>query len=157
MELAMRSKVLALQADMLALPEEAQVDCPVVHRFAPGMYSREMFIPAGTIIIGKLHKHSHLNNISQGCVRVATSISGVQEFNAPCSFMSEPGVKRAVLALTDTIWTTYHPNPTDTQDLVLIEEEVIAESYEALAAYKESTCDLGNNSNNSSVSSIGRS
>jgi hypothetical protein len=47
-------------------------------------------------------------------------------------FVSQPGVKRAVHAIEDTVWITIHPNETDTQDLTELEDYVIAPSYAAL-------------------------
>lgn len=55
------------------------------------------------------------------------------DIEAPYTFVSEPGTKRAVLALEDTLWTTVHV--TDETDLEKIEEYVIAPTYEALEAY----------------------
>jgi len=121
-----RSGVMALQDHMLGLPSTLE-DCTLRHIFAPGNYAREMMIPKGTLIIGKIHKHAHLNIISKGRVHVATEFGPVS-FEAPHTFVSEPGTKRAVYALEDTIWTTIHA--TDETDLDKIENYVIAKSYE---------------------------
>lgn len=96
--------------------------CPVTHHYAPGLYARELFIPAGVVIVGKTHRHAHLNIISKGRIRVVSEF-GAREVIAPCSFISEPGIKRAGYALEDTVWTTLHP--TDKTDLAAIEAEVI--------------------------------
>lgn len=108
-------------------PGNTDDKCPLVHHFAPGLYAREIFIPAGILIIGKIHRHAHVNTISKGKCVVATEF-GLQELEAPKSFISKPGVKRAVLALEDTIWTTYHP--TEETDLDKIEEYVIAPTFD---------------------------
>lgn len=122
-----RGKILALQ-DSIARDLPA-VDCPVTHHFAPGLYAREILIPAGTVVVGKIHKHAHVNTISQGTARVSTEF-GDCVYTAPVTFVSKPGTKRAVYAETDVIWTTYHP--TNETDLAVIERDVIAESYEEL-------------------------
>jgi len=88
-----------------------------------------MTIPAGGLIIGKIHRHAHVNTISKGRVLVVTEF-GKHEIIAPCTFISEPGTKRVVLAQEDTVWTTYHP--TEETDLEKIEAHVIAPSFEAL-------------------------
>lgn len=126
-----RAGIMKLQQAMLEHPERLNLDTdtPLRHFFAPGVYGREMSIPAGTLIVGKIHRHAHLNIISQGRVRVVTEF-GEHELTAPHTFVSEPGTKRAVLALEDTIWTTIHP--TTSTDLEEIEREVIAPTYEAL-------------------------
>lgn len=134
---ATREDLLGLQAAMQAELDNPNsellkpVDCPVEHFFAPYMYGRRIFMPAGSLVVGKIHKHSHLNNISQGKVRVVTEF-GAEELAAPYEFVSEAGTKRAVYVLEDCIWTTYHHNPTDTRDLIEIEKEVIAENYSEL-------------------------
>jgi hypothetical protein len=110
--------------------------CPHKDHFAPGLYAREIFIPAGTRIIGKIHRHSHLNTISQGQVIVFTEF-GNDLLTAPVTFVSKPGTKRVVFAVKDTIWTTYHP--TDKKDVSEIEREIIAPSFEALEAPKETS------------------
>ena len=89
-------------------------DCPVKHIFAPGAYAREIFLPQGSFVIGKIHKHAHLNFITQGRVRVMTE-SGPVEMAAPYTFVSEVATKRMVYAVEDTIWTTVHI--TDETDL----------------------------------------
>lgn len=126
-----RGEILQLEQAMLGLPDQLDMEkeTPLRHFFAPGAYAREMTIPAGTLIVGKIHRHAHINIISQGRVRVATEF-GEHELVAPHTFVSEPGTKRAVLALEDTIWTTIHV--TESTDLAEIEREVIAPSYDAL-------------------------
>lgn len=101
--------------------------CKVFHHFAPGSYGRELHMPAGMIVIGKIHKHAHINVISKGYVVVVTEHDGVLEYTAPCTFVSKPGTKRVVLTLEDTVWTTMHV--TDKTDLAEIEREVIAQDF----------------------------
>lgn len=129
-ELSFRAGIMQLQEHMQTL--ESNLDqCTLRHIFAPGSYAREMTIPKGTLIIGKIHKHAHLNIISKGKVRVATEF-GPMFFEAPYTFVSEVGTKRAVYALEDTVWTTIHV--TEETDLEKIEDYVIAKSYDELEA-----------------------
>ena len=101
--------------------------CPVQHHFAPGAYGREMTIPAGLVVVGKIHKHAHINVISKGRAQVFTEQDGVLELAAPCTFVSSPGTKRVVHVLEETVWTTVHV--TDKTDLAEIEREVIATDF----------------------------
>jgi hypothetical protein len=122
-----RAEIMALQQYMQEQPD--QIQPPVLHHFAPGMYGREILLPAGSLTIGKIHKHAHLNVISMGKCRVLTE-DGTKTFEAPYTFVSKPGTKRVVYAITDVVWTTCHlANSTDLEE---IEAEVIAPSYEAL-------------------------
>jgi len=129
-----RDDIVRLENAMRAIEDREEPDCPVTHHFAPGLYAREIFLPKDAIVVGKIHKHSHINTISKGRVQVSTEF-GSEELVAPTTFVSEPGTKRAVVALEDTIWTTYHP--TEETDLEKIEDEVIAPSYEALELFRE--------------------
>lgn len=101
--------------------------CPVEHHFAPGQYGRVIHMPAGMIVVGKIHKHAHVNVLSQGCVQVFTEQEGMIELRAPITFVSSPGTQRVVLVIEDTVWTTVHC--TDKTDLAEIEREVIATDY----------------------------
>ena len=126
---ASRRQLMSLQ-DLIAteFPQAWEQDFPVEHVFAPGLYASQMCIPAGGLIVGKIHRHAHINTISKGRVWVVTEF-GREELVAPVTFVSQPGTKRAVVAQEDTIWTTYHP--TDETDLEKIEAHVIAPTYEA--------------------------
>jgi hypothetical protein len=109
--------------------ELEHVECPLQHVFAPGAYARTMHIPAGTVIVGKIHKHAHLNILSQGTVCVMTETEGDRQLTGPLTMVSPPGTKRAVYAVTDAVWTTIHL--TNSTDLEQIEDEVIAPTFEA--------------------------
>lgn len=133
-----RADILTLQQTMLEANDgAANIDiCPLTHHFAPQVYGREILIPAGTCIVGKIHRHAHLNVILAGRCYVATE-GGRKELKAGDVFVSEPGIKRAVVAVEDTRWITIHPNSSGTQDLAEIEDYVIVPSFEALAAEQQ--------------------
>lgn len=136
--------------------EDTLPDCLLTHHFTPKddkygchTYAREMLIPKGTIIIGKIHRHQHLNFILKGQVSVATEF-GKKYFTGPCVFISEVGLKRAVYAEEDTIWVTVHLTEHSGEDnLEKIEQEVIAPTYEEMGLIssindlKQLTADTG--------------
>lgn len=127
-----RRQLFELQA---AAGRELQpVDCPLQHSFIDGVYVRTIFIPAGTVIVGKIHKHSHANILSQGEVSVMTEEGGLQRLKGPLTMTSPAGCKRAVYAHTDTTWTTIHR--TDETDLEKIEDWVIAKTYEEYEQFR---------------------
>jgi len=130
-ELSARQKILQLEQRINALDDSRKItadDCPLVHHFAPGMYGREIHIPQGSLIVGKIHKHAHLNMLLQGRVTVFTE-SGIEEIVAPKVMVSQAGTKRALYAHEDLIWVTVHLNADDGQDLDVIEDYVIAKTY----------------------------
>lgn len=121
-----RANVLFLQEKM---NEHEQVECPVKHHFSGNSYAREIFMPAGTLVVGKIHRHAHLNVISQGECYVLTE-GGVEHLKAPITFVSLPETKRVVYCVNDVIWTTCHV--TDNTDVGAIENELIAPTYNDL-------------------------
>jgi len=127
-----RKEVFILQDKMIAMCDQDAddaIDSGVEHFFAPGTYGRQMTIPKGVMIIGKIHKHSHINIISKGIIDVMTEF-GVARYEAPITFISNPTTKRVVHAVEETIWTCIHA--TNKTDLDEIEQELIAISYEEL-------------------------
>jgi hypothetical protein len=98
-----------------------------------------MFLPANHTIVGKIHKHAHINIISKGKVIVYTE-EGPEEKIGPCTFTSMAGTKRAVAVIEDTVWTTIHI--TDKTDLAEIEEEIIAKDYSEIKELNKSVEEL---------------
>ena len=121
---ASRDTILAFQKTLETLP---QIYPPLKHYFAPGLYVREIFLEAGAVVVGKIHKHAHFNDISRGRVLVTTEF-GSDEFVAPCRFVSRVGTKRCVMALEDTVWTTFHP--THETDIDKILDDITAKNYD---------------------------
>jgi len=123
----MRERVQRLEEAMLTQP---QVEIETHHYFSPGIYAREIIIPKGTLLTGKIHKTAHLNVISSGDISVLTE-HGVQRIVGPCVIASSAGIKRAGFAHEETRWMTVHA--TTETDLEKLEAELIAKDYAALA------------------------
>lgn len=110
---------------------ESTKTMPLSHSFIPGGYARELTIPAGTLIVGKIHLHPCFNFVLRGEITVLTE-DGVKTISAPAAFASEAGVKRVGLAHTDTVWTTVHP--TSETDLEALEKELTVDTFEEYEA-----------------------
>lgn len=107
------------------LIHHAQVECPLTHHFAPGVYFREIFMPAGAFIIGHEHKTEHFNVVLSGKARVL--IEGEwHDIAAPCVFVSKPGVRKVLEILEDMRWATIHA--TEETDMERLEELCIVKS-----------------------------
>lgn len=128
-----RQKIMAIQRACQALPDGQRMDesPPLKHWLAPGIYAREIHLPAGTVVVGKIHRHRHLNIISEGCITCYTEF-GLETHTAPASFISEPGTKRVVHTHEDAIWTTIHHNPTNETDFSVLEDMFTALEYSEL-------------------------
>lgn len=114
-------KIERLEGAMLALP---QVECPVDHFFASGVYVRQMTAPAGTLIVGHEHKTEHVCILLKGSMTIATP-EGVKTVSAPLTFIAPPGRKVAVV-LEDIVFQNIHA--TEERDLDKIEAQIITKS-----------------------------
>lgn len=108
---------------MLSMP---QVELPVKHYFSPGVYARELTIPAGVCLTGAVHRYEQLNILSQGTMKVLLEDGTIQEVSAPFTVVSPPGTKRIAVALTDCVWTTILG--TDETDVEIIEKHFVMKS-----------------------------
>lgn len=120
----------ALEREIVKLPP---VSCPVSHHFAYGVYGREMFIPAGTVLTGRIHRHETLNILLEGEITVTTA-EGMQRITAPAVFVSPSGCKKAGYAHTDVRFMNVHG--TKLTDVPSIEQKFI--EPEALPALEYS-------------------
>lgn len=95
---------------------------PLTHRFTPGMYSRQIFMPAGSLILTERHKTTHPFVVSQGDLSVWTAEAGVVRLRAPYTGITTPGTQRIIYIHEDTIWTTFHV--TDETDPEVIKNQI---------------------------------
>lgn len=109
----------ALQAFMAREPEQVKLE--VRHHFTAGLYARELCVPAGVVLVGALHRTRHLFVLLQGTI-VVNDGSGPREVSAPSITETQPGIKRAIHALTDARMVTFHV--TEETDMDKIEAAV---------------------------------
>jgi len=98
-------------------------DFPVVHHFTPGLYCREIHMPAGGVLTSKIHKTEHPFVVSKGHCIVYLNRDEWEDIRAPHFGVTKPGTRRLLFILEDTVWTTFHP--TDLTDLLEIEDALI--------------------------------
>lgn len=125
-EVPTREQIDRLQNEMAQMP---QAELTTEHFFSPGMYCRRVYRPAGTLIVGKVHKEPHFFMCVKGEI-VAWTETGMRKLEAGDVIESKPGTKRVTLAVTDAIGVTVHR--TDKTDLNEIEAELIEPDDAAL-------------------------
>ena len=119
---SINNQIEKVEEQLLQLP---QLDCPLVHRFAPSIYMREVTMPAGSFVIGHEHKTEHFNVVLSGKARVM--IDGViEDIIAPCVFVSKPSVRKVLFIVEEMKWATIHP--TEETDLEILDSTLIKKS-----------------------------
>lgn len=117
----------------------AAAECPLRHSFTPGLYSRTIKMPAGSIITSKIHRTEHPYIVSVGRCSVWIEGEGWVEIVAPYHGITKPGTRRVLVIHEDTVWTTFHP--THLTDLEAIEDEIIQPRRGHLAGLEQPIAD----------------
>jgi hypothetical protein len=101
----------------VAVKSAPQVECPEKHHFGPNIYIKEVTLPAGSVIVGKYHRHEHLCNMVAGRMIVVDSEGNRTELVAPMTFMAKSGRKIAYIIETVVFQNIYSTSETDIQKL----------------------------------------
>lgn len=111
-DLKNRATIDEAEAELLKFPP---IQCPLVHSFTPGLYVRQIFIPAGTMLTSRVHKQTHPFFIMRGRISV---VSGTEKttYEAPYIGITTAGTRRVLYAHKDTVWVTAHANPDEYED-----------------------------------------
>jgi hypothetical protein len=124
-----RAQIEELERHMLRLP---QADIKVVHRFAPGLYMREITVPADCYMTGRVHKFEHVSVMVSG--EMDTLVDGrMQRVSGYHPFIAPAGTKRVGHTLTEVVWLTVHLNPDELRDITAI-EAMLCEPVQAVPA-----------------------
>lgn len=124
-DLALHGAIDELEQAMLG--SGALIDMRLTHRFTDGIYIREIFNPAGALITTKVHKVEHPFVLLRG--RISTFVpedrGRIEHLSAPHMGVTKAGTRRVIFVHEDTVFMTFHPNPTNTRDLAELEARLI--------------------------------
>ena len=101
------------------------IDDSIKHHFSDGLYSKEIHIPEGMMIIQHKHNYAHLSILAKGKVVV---LKGDEQkiVEAPACLEICSGEHHAVKALTDCVWFCIHA--TDEKDPSKVDKVLIKEN-----------------------------
>lgn len=109
---------------------------PLTHSFSDGIYTREIFIKKGMVVIGKIHKYDHTFFLLKGKLILCTE-NGVKEIVAPYYGKAPSGTKRVACAMEDSVFVNVHPNPENITNIEELEEKFVVSSFEDYNKYKQ--------------------
>jgi hypothetical protein len=114
METYTEDQVLDLvEAEIASRP---QLDLPVAACFTKGLYSRQLFMPAGIEISSECHKTQHQFIIAFGVVDIYLKGRGWERVAGYKHGITEPGTRRVFRTITDTMLITFHPIDKELKD-----------------------------------------
>lgn len=117
-----------------AMLKQEQGECPVLHHFGPGIYIREVHIPAGGIAIGHEHKTEHMNIMLKGKMSLLNDDGTVSVIEAPFMKVTKPGRKVAYIH-EDVVWQNIFA--TDETDIETLENMFLNKSDEFKASEEQ--------------------
>ena len=104
-------------------------DIPIKHSFADQLYIRQMDMKAGQVVVGAIHNHQHIWFLLTGKVIINNNGEKIEHI-APCYTVSEPGSKRLIYAVEDSIFVNVHKNPSNTKNIKELEETIVSFTQE---------------------------
>ncbi len=110
--------------------KEYAFTCPLVHNFAEGIYTRQIFLPKGMLFVTKIHKFDHPYFMLYGDCSVLTD-KGMARIKAPYSGITPAGTKRIIITHEDAVWVTCHKNPDNLRDVDLLEKLHTVDNFES--------------------------
>ena len=104
------------------------------HYYGQGVYARSLLIPAGTVVVGKIHKQDRVCIIASG---ECTFIDEWQKKRVKAPYIGEfkAGSKTAVFAHTDTTWVACIG--TESKDPDIMVHELVESNHEDYQVYLE--------------------
>lgn len=136
-----RQKIIDLEGALLQQPDcKFQDDMDYVHWFAPGIYVRQITIPANMALTTMVHASENIAIISKG--RLTIFADGKTEtVEASHTMITKVGTKRAIYTHSEVVFTTIHANPDNETDIEKLVERLTfkdEETYQATLRLKES-------------------
>ena len=86
-------------------------------------------MPKGEIVVGAIHNHLHAWFLMKGRVLISNNGEEIDHI-APCYTISEPGSKRLIYAVEDSVFVNVHKNPSNTKDIEQLQEEIVSITQE---------------------------
>ena len=84
--------------------EEMQALMPVTHTLENGMYTRELFMPAGQLVVSFIHKQNHPSFFLEGEMSLLLDDGTVKRVKAPMVIHTEVGTQRVAYIHEDVKW-----------------------------------------------------
>lgn len=115
---------------------EGAYEPPVEHYRVPGLYGRRAKAFADSCVVSYVHKVDHFTFILQGEAFVLDQDGTRTWVEAPAFCVTKAGTQRVIVAITDIVWMTVHPDQgTTEEDDAHMEDLVCCTTFEEYEAY----------------------
>ena len=107
--------------------DEMQEIFPVKHHLRDGLYTREVFMPKGSLVVSYIHLTNHPSFFMSGEMSILLDDGAVKRIKAPMVVQTEVGTQRVAYMHEDCVWNcVYRVNA---KTIERAEQEVYTEDY----------------------------
>lgn len=110
--------------------EEMEANFPVTHHIENGMYTRELFMPKGALVVSFIHKQNHPSFFLEGEMSLLMDTGEVKRVKGPMVVQTEVGTQRVAYIHEDTRWACVYR--TDATTVEEAEKEVYTLDFREL-------------------------
>jgi|TARA_R100000479_G_C6315222_1_gene175549 hypothetical protein len=110
--------------------EDMQKHYPLKHNFEGGLYTREIFMPKGSLNVSFIHKQKHPSFLVKGKLSYLNDEGVVETIEAPHSIFTKIGAQRVFYIHEDATWICVYKTDATTPEEA--EKEIYAESFHEL-------------------------
>ena len=105
-----------------------EIDAPLDHYHANGLYGRRIYVQGGATVITKVHLTQHITVALKGTCTVYGENGSRKIVTSPDVFVTEPGTQRAIYCHDDVEWITVHN--CELKDVPEIEHEIFCDNFQ---------------------------
>jgi|TARA_R110000772_G_scaffold50928_4_gene116993 hypothetical protein len=127
------NQILEVEGSLLHHTEEMQENMPVTHNLNNGLYTREIFMPKGSLVVSFIHKQDHPSFFLSGEMSVLLDTGEVKRIKAPMKIMTEVGTQRVAYMHEDCTWVCVLR--TDANTIEEAEEELFTLNFRELPGH----------------------
>jgi len=128
-----KSQMISMEGVVLHHTKEMEETMPLKHHIKDGIYTREVFMPKGMLVLSFIHKVNHPSFFLSGEMSILTDKAEIKRIKAPMVVQTEIGTQRVAYIHEDSVWVcTYR---TDAKTVEEAEKEVFIEDYNELSEY----------------------
>lgn len=110
--------------------EELQKIAPLKQHIEGGLYTREIFMPKGSIVVSMIHKQQHPSFLLKGKLSYLTDEGNVVTIEAPHKIFTQIGTQRVLYIHEDSEWCCVYK--TDAKTFEEAEADVYTNDYREL-------------------------
>jgi hypothetical protein len=103
---------------------------PLKQHIEGGLYTRELFMPKGSVVVSMIHKQQHPSFLLKGKVSYLTDEGIVKTIEAPHKIFTQTGTQRVLYIHKDTEWCCVYK--TDAETFEEAEADVYTDDYKNL-------------------------